>query len=138
MVPGVIEKEFWVDGHDVSATYLEQFGCFLGQLLLGKSSQSAPVQRTVLLRHTDPSFSGLLSKKLYEEEQLLSKQNSSYVFFPIDIQVDLPSKEVLLTGDRVFYVAGKAVSTDKESYILRFNYSGSRLLLKGVEAKEKK
>lgn len=71
IVPPVIEKEFWVDSQHVSPTYLEQFGYFLGQLLLAKSSQSAASQRTVLLRHTDPSYVGTLKKRLVEEEEIL-------------------------------------------------------------------
>jgi conjugal transfer pilus assembly protein TraE len=73
IVPPFIEKEFWVDSKSVSPTYLEQFGYFLGELILTKSSQSAATQRSVVLRHTDPAYVGILNKKLYEEEQLLSK-----------------------------------------------------------------
>ena len=58
VVPPVVGQEFWVDGNTISPTYLEQFGVFLGELLLNKSAQSALEQRTIILRHTDPSFSG--------------------------------------------------------------------------------
>lgn len=138
ITPAVIEKEFWVDGRSVSPTYLEQFGYFLGQLLLGKSAYSAPSQRTLLLRHTDPQFVHILRKKLIEEEENLTKQNASYTFFPISVRVNQDRNEVLLEGDRVFFVSGKQVSSERESYILSFNLTGSRLLLSGVTAFEEK
>ncbi len=132
ITPPVIEKEFWVDGKAVSPTYLEQYGCFLGQLLLGKSVQSAHTQRTVLLRHADPTFAGALKNKLMEEEETLRKQNSSYVFYPIEVKVDPYKKEVILIGDRLLFVAGKQISQERESYLLSFSYLGSRLLLNGI------
>jgi|694.fasta_scaffold03135_10 conjugal transfer pilus assembly protein TraE len=136
VVPSVIEKEFWVDSKNVSATYLEQMGCFLGKLLLEKSPFSASMQRKVLLRHTDPSYVGILNRKLLEEEDLLLKQNASYVFFPIDVRVDLKNREIHLIGDRTTYLADKLISTAREGYRLSFNTSSSTLLLKSVTATE--
>lgn len=136
VVPPLVEKEFWIDGNNVSPTYFEQFGYFLGQLLLGKSSHSAPSQRNLLLRHTDPSFVGTLKQKLMEEEEMLHKQNASYTFFPISTHVNPEKKEVLIEGDRVLFVGGKQVSLEREGYILSFNFSGSRLLLSGITSSE--
>ena len=138
VTPPIIEKEFWVEGKKVSPTYLEQYGYFLGQLLLGKSSQSAPTQRNILLRHTDPSFSGTLRNKLVEEEETLKKQNASYTFFPVMVRVNPEKNEVLIEGDRVFFVSGKQVSSEREGYVLSFNYSGSRLLLTGISSTDNK
>jgi conjugal transfer pilus assembly protein TraE len=137
VTPPMIEKEFWVEGKHISPTYLEQYGCFLGQLLLGKSSQSAPMQRTVLLRNTAPNFVGVLKNKLIEEEETLKKQNAAYVFYPVEVKVDPKNKEVLLIGDRIFFVSGQKVSQEREEYLLSFTYSGSRLLLSGVSSQEK-
>ncbi|WP_068470643.1 type IV conjugative transfer system protein TraE [Candidatus Protochlamydia phocaeensis] len=132
IVPPVIEKEFWVDSNGVSPTYLEQMGCFLGQQLLTKSAYSAPMQRAILLRHADASYIGILKQKLLEEEELLKKQSTSYVFYPIETKVNPKTLEVILNGERQVYIAGKQISTDKEAYILQFNFSGSKLLLKRV------
>jgi conjugal transfer pilus assembly protein TraE len=132
IAPPIVEKEFWVDSKSVSPTYLEQFGYFLGQLLLGKSSYSAPTQRNMILRHTDPAFVGGLKQKLLQEEEMLQKQNASYIFFPVSLQVNPEKREVMLEGDRLFFVNGKQVSSEREGYILSFNFSGSRLLLSGI------
>lgn len=137
IVPPVVEKEFWVDAKHISSTYLEQFGYFLGQLLLAKSSQSAASQRSIVLRHTDPSYVGILRQRLIEEEEVLKKQSTSYVFYPIEIKVNLEQMSLLLTGDRLVFIGGKEVSKEREGYILRFNYIGSRLLLKEITLEKK-
>lgn len=129
VVPPFVEKEFWVDAKNVSPTYLEQYGLFLSQLILEKSPQSAAKQREMVLRHTDPSFAGSLRKRLVEEEEILKKQNTSYVFYPVDVRVDIKKMEVLLVGDRVVYVSHNPVATEREEYMMGFSFSGSRLLL---------
>lgn len=138
IVPPVVEKEFWVDANHVSPTYLEQFGYFLGQLLLTKSSQSAAAQRAVLLRHTDPSYAGILRQRLIEEEEVLKKQSTSYVFYPVEIKVHPEEMSLLLTGDRSVFVGGKEISKEREGYVLRFSYNALGLLLKEVSSEKKK
>lgn len=132
VVPGLVEKEFWVDAHSVSATYLEQFGVFLGQSLLTKSPHSADLQRVILCRHADPRYWGLLKQRLVQEEETLKKQNASYVFFLNHVFVDPSLLTVRLVGDRQFFVAGQPLSSEECSYKLHFTYTGGRLLLQEI------
>ena len=44
---------------------------------------------------------------------------------------------LLLIGDRLVFIGGKEASKEREGYILRFNYTGSRLLLKEVTLDKK-
>lgn len=134
IVPPTVEKSFWVDQRGVSATYLEQYGYFLAQLMLCKSSNSASSQRDVLLRHTDPSFLPILRRKLLEEENRLKRQSASYVYYPTSVVANRERNEVVIEGDRLFYVSDKRVSSQPESYLLRFRYTGSRLLLTEIAA----
>ena len=138
VVPPVVEKEFWVEDKRVSPSYLEQYAYFLAQILFGKSSHSAPQQREIALRHVAPEFAGGIKKKLLDEEELLIKQNASYTFFPVHVQLNPKTNEVLIEGDRVFYVSGKQVSSEREGYILSFRYSAGKLLLTGITSKESK
>lgn len=133
IVPPVVEKTFWVDSHTISATYLEQFGHFIAQLLLAKSDKTAPLQREVVLRHTDPRFVGLLSKKLLEEEAILREQQASYTFYAEKIDVDQKKLRVVIFGERALFSEDRKISSEKERYALQFAYSGSRLLLISIE-----
>ncbi len=137
ITPAVIEKSFWVENGAVSATYLEQFGVFLGQLLLNKSAQSAAEQRTIILRHTETSFYTKLRQRLIEEEQLLKNQSAAYVFYPTQVKVDNHKLTVKLTGDRQSFTGDKTLSSKTESYLLSFTYQNSRLFLTSLEALEK-
>lgn len=132
IVPSVIEKEFWVDSNAVSATYLEQFGFFLGGLLLNKSAHSADLHRMVLCRHTEPNYLAILKQKLVEEEETLKKQNASYVFYLNNIFVNPELLTVTLLGDRQFFIAGQQTSSENCGYTLHFTYKGARLLLNGI------
>lgn len=134
VVPPTVEKSFWIDQHGVSASYLEQYGYFLAQLLLCKSGSSAATQREVLLRHADPEYLPVLRKKLLDEEELLKKQSTSYVFYPRSVETNRERGEVRIEGDRLLFVSDKRVSSQPESYLLRFRYTGSRLLLTEVSA----
>lgn len=132
VVPSVIEKEFWVESNMVSPTYLEQFGLFLGQLLLSKSSYSSDLHRTIICRHTEPNYLSILKKKLVEEEEILKKQNASYVFYLHNIFVNPDLLKVTLRGDRQFFIAGQQPSSESCCYTLHFTYKGARLLLSGI------
>ncbi|CDZ81920.1 conjugal transfer pilus assembly protein TraE [Candidatus Rubidus massiliensis] len=132
IVPPMIEKEFWINTNSVSSTYIEQFGVFLAQQILQKSSASATSQREVILKYTSPDFIGPLKNKLLNEEEALKKQNASYVFLPCDINADAKNLELKITGNRIVYVAQKQVSNEKETYILKFCFDGSRLLLSNL------
>jgi conjugal transfer pilus assembly protein TraE len=134
VVPAIVEKEFWVDNNHISATYLEQFGYFLGQLLLNKSAVSAPQNREILFRHTDPSYIGQLKKHLIEEEEILRKQNAAFVFFLSQISVDTQHMIVKLTGEKQLFVSGKKVSSEQSHYHLHFVYVSGRLLLKEISS----
>ena len=138
VVPATVEKSFWVESNAVSATYVEQFGVFLGQLLLNKSHQSSGKQREILLRHSTPSFRSALNMKLIEEEKRLKKQTASYVFYPTEVEVGRSGYSARLIGDRAFYVGGKRVSSKREAYVLTFAWTGGRLLLEGVESVDEK
>jgi conjugal transfer pilus assembly protein TraE len=139
VVPSVIEKEFWVDAHSISATYLEQFGLFLGGLLLNKSAHSADLQRTVLCRHTEPQYLAILKQRLVEEEETLKKQNASYVFYLHNLFVNPELLTVTLLGERQFFIAGqKTTSSEGCGYTLHFTYQGARLLLNGISQEKEK
>lgn len=134
VLPAVIEKAFWVEGGGgVSASYLEQMGSFVGDLLLTRSPSSADMQLNILMRQTAPGFAPLLSSRLESELLKLKKDNASYVFFKTKMTVDPQKLSVLLEGDRVLFLGDKVLSTLHEKYTLTFLNFGGRLLLTSIE-----
>lgn len=137
VVPPVVDRSFWVDSQGVSSSYLEQFASYMAQLLLSNSPRSAGYQRKAVLEHTSPSFYGALRARLIREEELLMKEQTSYAFYPISIEVDAESLEVCVNGKRELLAMDSKVSTEEESYILQFCYQGGRLLLCALSREEK-
>jgi type IV conjugative transfer system protein TraE len=108
-------------------------GCFVGYLLLTRASSSADMQLTILMRHTDPSFAPILSRKLSSELEKLTKDNASYVFFRTKVTVEPHEQSVLLDGERTLLLGDKVLSKTMERYRLRFSNYGGQLLLSAVE-----
>ena len=136
VVPATIEKEFWVEGANVSPSYLEQMGCFVGDLLLTRSPSSADMQLTILMRQVDPHFAPHLREKLSKELAKLRKDKASYVFFKINVVVNPDNLSVTLEGDRTLFLGDKVLSNVRESYRLGFANNGGRLQLASLERVE--
>ncbi len=133
VVPPNLDKAISVGAHRPSPSYLEQFGIFLGDLLLSKSAQTSGWQRGVILQHASPAFSSSLRQRLIEEEQTLKGQSASYVFFTHGVSTQPDEMQVTLEGNRVFHVGGQQVSKNKARYRLGFVFKGGRLLLDSLE-----
>lgn len=133
VTPPNVDRAFWVESNQVSPSYLEQYGVYIGELLLSKSDRSAARQRDLLLQQVSPGFSSLLRQKLLDEETLLKKQSAAYVFYTSDIIVNPRSLKASLKGDRVFYSSGKEISKQEETYTLSFEYRAGKLLLSGFQ-----
>lgn len=135
ITPPVLEKEFWVDSYRVSPSYMEQFSVYLAQLMLTKSEHSAEAQRKAIMRHVDVEVADKINTKLLSEEKMLKDEHASFVFFPVDVRVDLTTLTAVLIGDRTTYLSGNAVTTKRETYELTFSCKGARLLLNGLSYK---
>lgn len=138
IVPPAIHSSFWVDSTSVSPSYLEQFGLYIGQLLLSKTAETSDSQKEILLKNTYAGFSGMLNKKLNEEGKKMKEEGTSYMFYPLSVDVKPGSLDVAISGDRISYLKEKKLSSKKETYTLSFIYSGGRLLLSGIRSGGKK
>jgi len=136
VVPAIVEKEFWVEGSNISPTYLEQMGCFVGDLLLTRSPASSDMQLTILMRHTDQTFASILSQKLASELSKLKKDNTFYVFFRTGVIVEPGRNSVVLEGERTLILGNKVLSKTHEKYRLGFKNRNGQLFLVSIERTE--
>jgi len=133
IIPAVVDREFWVEEKAVSPSYLEQFGTFIGQLILNRSPYNIDLNKKILMKHVDPGFSGALVERLDKEKEMLAKGNGSYVFYTSSIQVSPESKSVLISGKSEFKAGSKVISEEQETYLLGFSYKNGKLLLNRIE-----
>lgn len=73
LVPPVLERPFSVDGSAYSASYFEQMGLFISNLILTKSSSTSASQNTILYKYIDPEMIGSFKRDLLDEEEFLKK-----------------------------------------------------------------
>jgi conjugal transfer pilus assembly protein TraE len=133
-LPPEVKQEFWIEGNRFSPSYLEEQGMYFAHLLLDVSPASIIPQGEILLRYTDPAAYGDFRKKLLQEEERLKKDSISLAFAVVECEV-FPEQMLLeITGDLSSYLAGKKISTHRETYRLSFSVKKGRLFLKSFTA----
>jgi conjugal transfer pilus assembly protein TraE len=129
-VPPVLDKPFSIQGSSYSASYYEQMGIFLANLLLTKTATTAHQQHEVLFKYVDPELVGVFKRDLMEEVEMLQKDSAGYVFYPTETRVNLGTHSVLLKGERHTFVGAHRVDVSKEAYRLSFVQRGHLLYLR--------
>lgn len=137
LVPPLVSQVMWVDGYQVSQTYLQQMGLFMGQLLLSNSAESVKLQMDTILRFVHPAAYTTMRQYLIGEEEHLKKHQGSYHFNIQATEINPQKRSVTLTGDRESFVGGKRVDQARESYTLTFKMNHGRYLLTGCQKEEK-
>ncbi len=129
VVPTVVDKSFWVEKNQVSASYLEQMGLFISSLILTNSSATAKRQSEIILRHTEPEYAAKLTQALITEEKRLKQDQISYVFYPTKVVASSKELSVILEGKQMVFSAGKRIDYRTLIYRINFSCNGGRLLL---------
>lgn len=133
ILPPETKQSFWVEGNSFSPVYLEEQGMYFAHLLLDVSPANILAQGEILLRYVDSAYHGNFKTRLFEEEQRLKRDNLSLNFVANDCEVFPESLAIEITGDLNGYVAGKKISTHRESYRLEFSSHKGRLFLKAMQ-----
>lgn len=129
IVPTDFKQGFWVEGNQVSPSYLEEMALFMSSLCLNLSPATIAYQRDVLLRHTHPSAYGTLKQHFMDTEKRLQKDRISMIFRPLKARVSTSNMGVYLTGDLITWVGQKQVTQARETYRLRFHRVRGQLQL---------
>lgn len=136
LVPPLISQVMWVDGYQVSQTYLHQMGLFMGQLLLSNSAESVKLQMDTILRFVHPAAYTTIRQYLIGEEEHLKKQQGSYHFNIHASEINPQKHSITLTGDRESFVGSKRIDQARESYTLTFKMNNGRYLLTRCQKEE--
>lgn len=129
-MPPVLDKPFSIHGSSYSASYYEQIGLFLCNLLLTKTAETSEHQHQLLFKYVDPELLGVFKRYLMDEVETLKKDNAGYVFYPTETKVNLGNHSVLLKGERHTYVGAQRIDVSKEAYRLMFVQRGHLLYLR--------
>lgn len=129
-VPPVLDKPFSIHGSSYSASYYEQMGLFLANLLLSKTAETANQQHELLFKYVDPELLGVFKRDLLDEAETLKKDAAGYVFYPTETKVNLGNHSVLIKGERHTFVGAQRIDVSKEAYRLVFTQRGHLIYLR--------
>lgn len=133
LVPPQIQRSFWVEGAQASASYLEEMALFFAHQLLDVTPSSAAYQREIALRYVGSDFYNVLQKRLLAEEERYRKENLSTSFKVCEVGVHPQTMTVKLIGDLMSYVAGQKIKQSRESYLIRFRFKSGRFWVEAFE-----
>jgi conjugal transfer pilus assembly protein TraE len=132
LVPPHINKTLWVQGGEVSQSYLEEMGLYITKLLLDLSPASFSYNHEVLLKYATPEAYGSLKKQLMKDGEHYTKLQLSTSFKPTEVTAYPESLEVTVKGTLASFVAGKHIHDSQEVLSLKFSLRGEGLLLERV------
>jgi conjugal transfer pilus assembly protein TraE len=128
ILPPDIQKEVWVRGTRVSASYLEEWSYYVCSLLLTTSPHTIEYQTDLVLRHVSPEAYGALKQKLKQEAVVLKKNNAATVFQPKEIVVDAQNMTARVTGSLSSLVGKDRVLEKQQTYQLAFVMTQGKFL----------
>lgn len=135
-VPPEITKPFTVGGPELDQDYLVQMGEYYISKFATVSPLSAEWQFNAILKVVDPAAAGVLQPKFKAITDKIRTENTSRVFFPSDIRVNMPDNAVALTGMMETWVANQRIGAPelKTFRISFYNRSGNALIKEIREA----
>ena len=133
----VFSQPSWATRTSVSPTYLVEATEHFLTLRFNLTPSNVSHQTSHLLKSTDPTFYGELKGYLEKQEQEIKKNDLSFVFYPVLIQVDASRFTSYVEGDLVSFFGKEKTSSKRMKYILRYRYSSGRLLLFSIKEVKK-
>jgi conjugal transfer pilus assembly protein TraE len=132
LVPPHIKKTVWIQGGEVSQSYLEEMGLYMVKLLHDLSPASFAYNHDTLLKYATPEAYGSLKKQLMEDGEQYIKFQLSTNFKPMEVTAYPEILEVVVKGTLASFVSGKHIHDSQETISLKFSLRGDGLLLERV------
>lgn len=129
VVPPGAERSFWVHRAEVSADYLEMMATYVIGLALNVSAATVDAQTKALLRLVAPSAYGELQKMMEANAMRLKTTSSATTFWPAEVLTDAQNKTVTFRGQQSTWIADRRTSQLERSFVVRFAYTGGRLVV---------
>jgi conjugal transfer pilus assembly protein TraE len=136
VLPPSIEKSFWVEKDNVSASYLEQMAGYISYLALQSSPATVDYQNKQLLEYVSPASYGQIKQEMNYFSSRLKKGSISQVFVPKAYEVNAARKSVLVQGNMTTYVNEKPVGQRDMSVSVIFEVVHGKLYVKSVKETE--
>lgn len=137
IVPAGFKQTFWVDNQGVSASALAEMTRYFSLLKLNMTPESSQSQIHQILKYTNPATYGQLKAQLINQADRLAKEGLTTAFFPVDVKVDVPHLQAMITGDLSYFIGQQVTKQDRVSYLAQYSYHNGRLYLDAFKEVEK-
>ncbi len=123
IVPPRFEKAFWIQGREVSDSYLEQLGVYVSELALSYSPDNVRYRIQQLLTHTDPRAYAELSKSLQADADRIIRNRISAVFHPQQVRIRNAERKTAVYGLQTRMIGGKISDSRQLALVVAFGGS---------------
>jgi len=130
IVPPNITKSFWVEDNAVSPEYLEQMGSYVLNLALTNTPSSAEYNARQLLKVVAPASYGTLERTLLAGAREMKENSATTVWSPSTATPHVDKNAIVYSGVRTTWIGDKRTSQEQKTYLVRFSYSGGKILLR--------
>lgn len=132
IVPPNITKSFWVEDNAVSPEYLEQMGAYVLNLALNNTPVSAEFNARQLLKIVTPGSYGQLERTLLAGAREMKENAATTVWSPSTATPHTDRNAIVFAGVKTTWIGDKRTSQEQKSYLVRFTYSGGKILLREI------
>ena len=91
VTPPTLQKSFWVEGDQVSGSYLEQMAGWIATLILDVSPGNIDYNKTILLQYAAPDAHGALAQAMELAAAKLKRDNATTLFAVQQLTPDEPT-----------------------------------------------
>lgn len=136
LLPPKLERSVWVQGSDVSDSYLEQMAVYIAELSLSYHPDNVDYRVQQFLRYTDPTAYGELAKGLQSDAVSIKRNRVSAAFYPKSVRLRPTDRKALVTGIQTRMVGGESMDERQLSLLLSFSKGSSILITQMQEVQE--
>lgn len=121
VIPPEIRQKFWVEGSNVSPSYLIEMGRYLAHDLYTYNPESAEGQFDEFLKYTDPEVNGAMRRQLKLDLDQIKSKSLASVFWPR--QIKAIGNTVYLYGTQRSMMAGALIGDALKGYRIEFKFT---------------
>ena len=128
LLPPKLERAVWLQGAEVSDSYLEQMAVYMVELSFSYHPENVHYRVRQFLRHAAPHAYAALADSMRRDADSVRRNNVSAVFHPKSVQLRAPQRKAVVSGLQTRMVGGKSLDQRELSVLVSFS-SGNDLLI---------
>lgn len=131
VLPGVVSKEFSVEGQVFSEAYIEQMSVFFTHLMLDFTPKNVEYNASILLKNVDPKYFLNMSEYFKNKEKAHKNFNFVSRFDIVNLRIYKEQNAVEIDGVLTSYFGTDKRIEKPAKYILNYTISDGKMMVSG-------